>query len=260
MSRLVTLKLEIPNNIDSNIEACKSFLTSLTTQIDNSSFKNFFGINTSTISLEIANVDECTSPLITCDLNSESFITSQLKSFYPNTIVSKIDDPIQNKDLYIQSFKLKNNSYYPILTYDKFLTTSPLQKIKGVISRTLNNDISFLQLSLLPTEPSWQVKGLSFADFGNKSSSDIYPVSKDRNLITEKVSYPSFYLSLRVASSTKETLIQTTEILKELSKENSNELIKDTSLKLNERNDLLKRKVNKKDVLNINEILSLWSL
>lgn len=260
MNKLITLALTHNELKNKNIEVCKSFLESLSTLPYVSNFKKILGIKPETISLEITNIDNQEVLLITCNLNIENFVRNQLNNLYPDIVVSKIDDPIQNKDLYIQSFKLKNSSYYPLLTYDRFIGETPVQKIKQIISKTSSNEITFFQIVLSPIDPSWQTKGLSLADFGSKNKSDIYSPNKDKDLIIDKVSYPAFYSSIRIASTTKETLSQIFEIIKNTKRTNSNELIFDTNDVVNLQNHLLDRDTSRDNTLNINEILTLWNI
>lgn len=264
MSSLVTFSVKLPRNTDITPEASKTFLSALTSISSVSFFQKLVGVKPQRLSLEIASVNQQILFLITCDEDISQFVQTQIQSSYPLVIIQKINDPLMEKDLYIKNFKTSRGLYYPISTYEKFADIDPLASLLSVLSKAETDEVSLFQIALEATSSSWQSGGLSFADFGTKKEDGTYSPRADKNIIVEKVSYPGFKVSLRVASTSNKTLTEISGSLGVFARSDGNSIVgKKKKLFENKNNilkDTLERNVAGKDILNIIEIATLWHL
>ncbi|WKZ25513.1 MAG: type IV secretion system DNA-binding domain-containing protein [bacterium] len=263
MSRLVTISVKLPRLQEVTPEAAKTFLSTLTSISSVSSFQKLFGTKPQVLSLELVTVNQQILFLITVDEELERFVQTQLQSNYPLVIMQKINDPLQSQSLFVKNFKLKNGSYYPIATYDKFADIDPMASVLSVLSKAESNEVSMVQIALEATSSSWQSKGSNYADFGTKKEDGTYTPRTDKSVIVEKVSYPGFKASIRVASTSNKTLNELSSSLGVFTRSDGNTFTsKKVSLwgKASVVDDLLDRKVIGNDILNILEIATLWHL
>ncbi len=263
MSKLVTISLKLPRNTEVTPEAAKTFLSTLTSISTVSSFQKIFGKKPEAFSLEIVTINQQILFLITVDEELERFVQTQLQSNYPLVIMQKITDPLEGLAMGVKNLKLKNGSYYPISTYDKFADIDPMASVLSVLSKAESNEVSMVQLALEATGSGWQSKGASYADFGTKNEDGSYSTRSDKNIIVEKISYPGFKVSIRVASTTNKTLTELASSLGVFARSNGNSI---TTKKIgllgggHQVDDLFERKVDGNDVMNIMEIATIWHL
>ncbi|MDP3918090.1 MAG: DUF87 domain-containing protein, partial [Candidatus Woesebacteria bacterium] len=267
MSKLVTISLKLPRNIEVTPEAAKTFLSTLTSINNISSFQKLFGAKTDALSLEIVTINQQIQFLVTADHDLIQFIQTQLQSNYPLVIMQKINDPLEmdgvSNQFHCKSLKLKNGSYYPIATYDKFTDIDPMASILSVLSKSESNEVSMVQLALEATGSNWQSKGASYADFGTKNEDGTYSPRSDKNIIVEKISYPGFKASIRVASTSNKTLNELYSSFNVYARSDGNSLVlKKTGVfgKSKIVTNLIERKVVGNDILNIMELATIWHL
>lgn len=267
MSKLVTISLKLPRLQEVTPEAAKTFLSALTSIRSVNGLQKLFGAKSQVLSLELVTLNQQILFLITADENLIPFIQTQLQSSYPLVIMQKINDPLQmdnvGNQLHCKNLKLKSGSYYPISTYDKFVDIDPISSILSVLSKAIDNEVSMVQIALEAVSSSWQSKGASFADFGTKNEDGTYSPRADKNVIVEKISWPGFKASIRLASTIDKTLNELASSFGVYVRSDGNSittkktgfLSKTTAIK-----DLLDRKVTGNDILNIMEIATLWHL
>jgi hypothetical protein len=263
MSKLVTISLKLPRNTEVTPEAAKTFLSTLTSISTVSSFQKIFGKKPEAFSLEIVTINQQILFLITVDEELERFVQTQLQSNYPLVIMQKINDPLENLTLGVKNLKLKNGSCYPIATYDKFTDIDPMGSILSVLSKSESNEVSMVQIALEATNSSWQGKGASYADHGTKNEDGSYSPRSDKAIIVEKVSYPGFKVSIRVASTTNKTLSELVSSFGVYTRSEGNGFsLKKVGMFAKSKiiTDLLERKVVGNDILNIVELATLWHL
>ncbi len=263
MSKLVTISLKLPRNTEVTPEAAKTFLSTLTSISTVSSFQKIFGKKPEAFSLEIVTINQQILFLITADLDLIQFVQTQLQSNYPLVIMQKINDPLENLTLELKNLKLKSGSYYPIATYDKFTDIDPMASVLSVLSKSENNEVAMVQIALEATSSSWQEKGASYSDHGSKNEDGTYSPRSDKAIIVEKISYPGFKTSIRVASTTKKTLNELVSSFGVYARSEGNGFTpKKVGVfgKSKIITDLLERKVVGNDILNIIEIATLWHL
>lgn len=263
MSNLVTISVKLPRLQEITPEAAKTFLSALTSISTVSSFQKLFGTKPQALSLELVTINQQILFTITAAEDLIQFIQTQLQSNYPLVIMQKINDPLQGIKLYVKNLKLKNGSYYPIATYDKFSDIDPMASVLSVLSKAESNEVSMLQIALESTSSSWQKSGANYADYGTKKEDGTYSPRSDKTIIVEKISYPGFKVSIRVASTENKILNELSSSLGVFTRSDGNSITtKKIGLfgKSNVVSNLLERKVTGNDILNIAEIATLWHL
>ena len=188
MSNLVTIALKLPRNTEVTPEACKTFLSALTSINKFSFWDKLTAKKAKVFSLEIVTINQQILFLITADSEIMPYIQTQLQSNYPLVIMEKITDPLEKLEFISSNLKLKKGNYYSIATYDKFTDVDPMSSILSVLSKSEANEVSMIQISLQAISSSWQTKGNSYADFGSKNEDGSYSPRSDKSIIVEKVS------------------------------------------------------------------------
>ncbi len=263
MSKLVTISVKLPRLQEVTPEAAKTFLSALTSISTVSPLQKLFGTKPQVLSLELVTINQQILFLITADEDLIQFVQTQLQSNYPLVIMQKITDPLEGLAMGVKNLKLKNGSYYPIATYDKFSDVDPMASVLSVLSKAESNEVSMVQICLEATGSSWQSSGASYADFGTKKEDGTYTPRSDKQIIVEKISYPGFKVSIRVASTTNKILSELSSSFGVFARSDGNSI---TTKKAglfgggNVVNDLFERKVVGNDILNVVELATLWHL
>lgn len=263
MSKLVTISVKLPRLQEVTPEAAKTFLSALTSISTVSPIQKLFGTKPQVLSLELVTINQQILFLITADEDLIQFVQTQLQSNYPLVIMQKIADPLAGLNLGVKNLKLKNGSYYPIATYDKFSDIDPMASVLSVLSKAENNEVSMVQLALEATNSSWQKKGASYAEYGTKKEDGTYTPRSDKSIIVEKISYPGFKVSIRVASTTNKTLTELASSFGVFARSDGNSI---TTKKIglfskgHVVSDLIERKVIGNDIVNIMELATIWHL
>ena len=263
MQNLTTLLLRLPRNIEVTPEASQTFLSALTQINSVSFFQKLTGTKAQALALEIALVNQQILFLITCDTDIAPFVTTQIQSNYPLLIIEKVQDPIAQKQLLVTSLGLRNGSYYPLATYANFTDIDPLASILSVLSKASPDDVALVQLALESAGGSWQGAGASFAEKGTKNEDGGYSPRSDQNVIKEKISYPGFRVSVRVAANTNETRKALVSAFGVFTRADGNSFKSKGASLLNRKapsQDLLSRKVSDNQILNIVELATIWHL
>ncbi len=263
MQNLTTLLLRLPRNIEVTPEASQTFLSALTQINSVSFFQRLTGTKPQALALEIALLNQQILFLITCDTEIVPFVTTQIQSNYPLLIIEKTQDPIEQKPLLVTSLVLRNGSYYPLATYANFTDVDPLASILSVLSKSSPEDVALIQVALESAGGSWQGAGASFAEKGTKNEDGSYSPRSDQNVIKEKISYPGFRTSVRVAANTNETRRALVSAFGVFTRADGNSFKSKGSSLLNRKapyQNLLARKVSDNQILNIVELATIWHL
>lgn len=263
MSPLTTLLIKLPRNTEVTPEATKTFLSALT-QINSVSFwDKLTGVCPQALSLEIALVNQQILFLITCSSDLVPFVSTQIQSNYPLSIIEKIDDPALIAPLTVTTLKLKQGSFYPLATFDKFTDIDPMASVLSVLSKGDPDHIALIQICLECAGSSWQGHGASFAEKGTKNEDGSYSPRSDKTIINEKISYPGFKVSIRLASNTKETQKELVSAFGVFTRADGNSFsVKKAGLfsKKDSYQDLLTRRVTDNQIINILELATIWHL
>jgi hypothetical protein len=263
MQNLTTLLLRLPRNIEITPEAAQTFLSALTQINSVSFFQRLTGTKPQALALEMILTNQQILFLVTCDSELVPFVTTQIQSNYPLVIIEKIQDPIEAKPLLVTSLKLRQGSYYPLATYANFTDIDPLSSILSVLSKSDPDDVAIVQVALESAGGSWQGAGQSFAEKGTKNENGDYSPRSDQNIIKEKISYPGFKTSIRVGANTNETRKELVSAFGVFTRADGNSFKSKGSPLLSRKapyQNLLLRKVDDNQILNIVELATIWHL
>ena len=262
MQNLTTLLLKLPRNTEVTPEAAQTFLSALTQINSVSFFQRLTGTRPQALSLEIALINQQIRFQITCDTELVPFVSTQIQSNYPLVIIEKTTDSISGQNLSVVSLKLKQGSYYPVATYPAFTDIDPLASLLSVLSKSSPDQIALIQYALTSSGSGWQGAGASFAEKGKKNEDGSYSPRSDQTIIKEKISYPGFKVSVRVAANTKETLKELVSAFGVFTRADGNSFSTKKSFfgKKDGYKDLLERKVSGNQILNIVELATIWHL
>lgn len=267
-NQLTTLLIKIPRNSEITPEPAQTFLAALTQISSVGKLSKWMGEKSQILSLEIILSDQQIRFLITCSPELAPFVEAQLQSNYPLVIMEVIQDPVSLMGpLHIKTLGLKKGHYHPILTYPSFQDVDPLSSVLSVLSKAKPGEQVVVQYSLEAIDGSWQSHGnkmietgvVSVDKEGNKSRTSL----PDEAVIKEKISYPGFNLSIRLAASNVHTLNALASAFGVYTRPDGNAIgAKKFPLlsRKNERRDLLSREVRYGDVLNIHELATIWHL
>lgn len=264
MAQLTTLLIKIPRNTQVTPEAAKTMLSTLT-RINSVSFwdKILKGKKPQGLALEIALINQEINFLITADAELMPFIESQIQSNYPLAIIQKINDPLQSEGMNVISLGLSKGNFYPLATYSNFTEVDPMSSLLTVLTKGDPETVAIVQFALEATDGSWQSQGKLFAEKGEKKEDGSYSKRSDANVITEKINYPGFKVSIRLIGNDNKTRTELLSALGVFSRPDGNSIsVKKISLfdKKREAEFALKRRVLGTDVLNIEELATLWHL
>lgn len=264
MNKLTTLLLKLPRNTEVTPEAAQNFLAALT-QINSVSFlQKLTGIKPQPLALEIALINQQIQFQITCDSAIAPFVETQIQSNYPLVIVEKTNDPIlAAQKLSAISLSLRKGSYYPIAVFTGFKDVDPLASVLSVLSKASPDEIALVQYALEAAGSSWQAKGASYAEKGTKNEDGGYSPRSDQNIIKEKISYPGFNVSVRLAANTNETLRELTSAFGVFTRADGNSFSTGRGGifgKVNPLRGLIERQVSDNQILNIVELATVWHL
>lgn len=266
MTELTTLLLKLPRNTEVTPEAAQTFLAALTGINPISWFDRLLGGKPKPFALEITLVNQQIMFLITCDKELVPFIETQIQSNYPLAIIEKAQDPlseIKEEELEFINLKLSKGNYYPLATYDAFQDVDPLSSILSVLSKSNPDHITVIQYALASAGSSWQGKGKLFAEKGTKNEDGSYTPRSDASVINEKISYPGFSASVRIATNAKNSLSELTGAFGVFTRADGNNLHTQkpgTFRRKKEKKALLQRQITNSQILNIAELATLWHL
>ncbi len=263
MSELTTLLLKLPRNTQVTPEATKTFLAALTQINSISKWDRLTGKKPKSFALEIALLDQQIFFLITCDKTFSPFIETQIQSNYPLSTIQKIEDPLKNIGISFISLRLAKGNYYPLLTFEKFQDIDPISSVLSVLAKAPADTRILVQYALLATDSSWQAKGIRFAATGRKNEDGSFSPRSDANITNEKISYPGFLASIRIASNAKELLTEVANAYGVFTRADANSLSTKWPNRFNQKrqeNALFSRQVTDGEILNITEAATLWHL
>jgi hypothetical protein len=263
MHNLTTLLIKLPRNTEITPEASKTFLSALTQINGVTFFQKLTGVKAQPLALEICLINQQIQFLITCDVDLVPFVTTQIQSNYPLAIIEKRNDPMEGANIVVNTVILKKGSYYPIADYSKFADIDPLSSVLSVLSKSDPDELAIIQIALEGAGSAWQSNGASYADKGDKKEDGSYTPRHDQAVIKEKISYPGFKVSIRIAGNSEKTRkelissfgVYTRSDGNSFSKKKKSFLLKDKSLE-----QLLNREVTDNQVMNILELATVWHL
>lgn len=258
---LTTLFLRVPRNNETTSESVQTFLATMTQLGKVGTFAKLRGKHSQRLSLEIALINQQIHFLITCDRDLATFVTSQLQSNYPLIIIEEIIDPAsQIQNLHTIELTLKKGNFYPINTYPLFVDIDPLSSMLSVLSTKGDpNEFVLVQIALEGSVSAWQKSGQQLAETGGGKKEDgSYVAHPHATIIKEKIAFPGFRVSLKIASNSTQTLSEIANTFGVFTRSDGNSFGKKKSKNSNK--SLLARTVDDKQILNIVELATLWHL
>jgi len=263
MEKLTTLILKIPRNTEVTPEAAQNFLAALT-QVNSISFlQKLTGTEPRALALEIALINQQIRFQITCDSELVPFVQTQIQSNYPLVVIGKDKEGLNFKNLELTKLQLTGGSYYPIATYESFTDIDPLSSVLSVLSKSTPDDVALVQYALEATSSRWQTNGANYASRGTKNEDGTYSPRKDESVIKEKISYSGFKVSIRLAANTNKTLREMASSFGVFARADGNKFSGKSigRMKLKkETNAFLKRYVTDNQILNTQELATIWHL
>src|SRR4030066_771559 len=263
MNNLVSLVLKLPRNTEITPEAAQTFLAALTQINSVSFFQKLTGVHPQALALEIALINQQIKFQITCDETLAPFIETQIQSNYPLVIIEKSKDPLEGHNIEAESLILRKGSYYPIAIFSAFTDTDPMASVLSVLSKSDPEQIALIQYALESTSSSWQRKGESYSEKGTKNEDGSYSPRSDASVIKEKISYPGFKVSIRIAGNTNKTLTELKIAFGVFARSDGNSFATQKKGLLNRGSiatSLYLRRVTNNQILNIQELATIWHL
>ena len=267
MQNLTTLLLKLPRNTEVTPEAAQTFLAALTQVNGVGWLDRLLGKAPQAFAIELALVNQQIRFQITCDSDLAPFVETQILSNYPLVIVQKVPDSLseipQGKTLETVSLKARGGNYYPFATFSSFKEVDPLSSILSVLSKSDPDEIAIIQLALESLSPSWQGRGQAMIERGVRNADGTFSSLPDESIIKEKISYPGFAVSIRLASTTKKTLTELASAFGVFARADANSFsVKRPGLgrKGSALKNLISRQVTNAQILNIAEIATIWHL
>lgn len=261
MSKLITIAIKQQGN-NNSFEATRGFINSLETT-SSSFIEKILGTKKEILSFETLLIKNGVYNLITLSEDIYIYIESQLKFYFPKITIQKDNDPIQDLKMYATEFALEEKSHYPIQTFENFPSVDPiLNSYEDLLSLQSSNDLTLFQLIISKKEDGWQDNIINIVENNNKRHDIFSSESVDKNLTLDKVCYPCFDCSLRVASTTNKNQIKINNLFNNTERQGSNKIVAlpKKSLFNNSLDNLLDRANKKTITLNSSEIATLWHI
>ena len=162
------------------------------------------------LSLEIGSTEQKTHFFLVVEPELKSYLTSQVLSQYPKTLVhEEKQDPlfkvVKGKKTALASLSVAHGSNYPIKTFKQFSEAPPLSAIIGFLSKLTQGESAYIQILLrVPySQDSMQKKirsAMKTIDIEGKEKSNPYA-----KLIQEKLSTPLLISQIRLVFSSERT-------------------------------------------------------
>lgn len=267
MAELTTLFLKVPRGNEYTPEAARTFLSALTQLNALSRWDRIRGKKAEPLALEIVLANQQIRFMVTADTELAPFIEAQIQSNYPLVIVQRINDPLlednQLNNLNAQTLKLTRGNYYPLATYPAFTDIDPLSSVLAVLSKAPADELIIIQIALEAISGSWQSLIHKTLEAGIKDKEGNRSPLPDEAIIREKISFPGFAATMRIAARQKSTLSTLVNAFEVFTKTGGNSIsVKKPSLfsKDNSLAGLIARRVTGRDILNIAELATLWHL
>ena len=263
---LDSLFLKLPRDTEVTPEMAKNFLSALSAVLKRPGILGkLIGKKSPPLALELVTTNQQVQFVITSDSNLTEFISTQLQSNYPLVVVKKIKDPIaqMGEELYTTSLILSKPNYFPVNTYTSFTDVDPLASILAVMSKANEDENILVQLAIEAANSAWQKQGQKAMDTGRPGDEpEQTKALPEQQAIKEKISYPGYFFTLRIAATSQSRLAELSSSFGVFARSDGNGFSPKNSKFKNSKthSQLLERKVNGNQVLNVVELATLWHL
>ena len=263
MQNLTTLLLKLPRNTEVTPESAQTLLAALTQINSIGKFKKLFGGKAQSLALEIILQNQQIKFAITCDNELIPFVTTQIQSNYPLVIIEPIKDPLAGVDLEVMRLALSKGNYYPIAVTENFKEVDPLSSILSVLSKADPNQVAVVQFALESTSTYWQTAGAEYASKGTLKEDGGYSPRSDESIIKEKITYPGFLATVRIAANAKKTLTELRSAFGVFTRADGNSFSGKKLGRLKTKKEIAalhSRNVTSNHIMNIIELSTVWHL
>ena len=264
MENLTTLVLKLPRNTEVTPEAAQTFLASLTQLSSISFLEKLRGKHKTKLSLEILVFNQQIQFQVTCSNSLVSYVETQIQSSYPLVVIQKQkEDPAKSADLIVWEARLKDSQNYPLATYTAFKDIDPISSILSVLAKSEPGEVTLVQYALAGTPQGWRASIEYKIEKGIVNKDGIRSELPDREILREKILFPAFNTTVRIASNKSETLKELSNAFEVVTRPNANSIkaVRPNSLLSGSPvKALLERRVSGNQILNIAELATLWHL
>lgn len=263
MEQLVTLTLKLPRETEVTVEAAKTFLASLNSINKFSFVDRIKGKKPKALSLEIVLINQQIFFQIVCDISLVPFVEAQIQANYPLVVIQKNKQEVNFPEMEVVKLSLKSGSYYPLNTFVDFKDVDPISGVLGVLAKGDSTDAAIIQIALQSISSSWQKGGLAYAQRGTKKEDGTYTPRSDAEIIKQKVNEPGFKTSIRIASNNKDLLSKIIASFSVFANPEGNSFSPKKGIFPNKKGlhkAFTQRVVNDNQVMNINELATIWHL
>ena len=196
------LEIRPAKDSESSIDNFIHFLSALKNSLGKSSF-GLFSKQPSTISLEIACLNQTVYFIISCPTPLVSLVKSQLAAQYPSSVITLMQDYLQSwlnhGQPHFGQLNLSSPSYLPLNTVTD-QDPDRLASVLGVLSRLAPDQSAVIQLLLTASPKNWSAYSQKLITppppVPDKPSP---PPNPQKTLIEEKMKYPIYQTDIRLA-------------------------------------------------------------
>ena len=263
MANLKTLVLKLPRESEVTPEAAQTFLAALTQINSVGSIERLLGKKAPALALEIVLFNQQIRFQVVCDETLVDFVTTQIQSNYPLALIQQEKDPLESMNFEVSRLYLTKGSYYPIASYPSFQDVDPLSSVLSVMAKSDPEEITLIQYCIEATSQNWQTQGRSYSERGTKNEDGTYSPRSDADVIKQKISHPGFKTSIRIASNMEKTTKEIANAYGVFAKSDGNNIYSKRPGMLSTKKEsqaLQERRVTDSQILNIEELATLWHL
>ncbi len=194
----ILLKIKTSKDGEETAEAAVQLLSTLP-KLKNNLFEKLLGKN-ERLSFEILVREQSIHFLINVPVRLLAYFKGAIHASYPKAVIEEMDfDPVdyfllENRQLAVSSFKLKNRHYLPLKTYHDFADIDPLATLMSTLSKNEGEDTILIQL-LLATD-------FSFFSIDQTPSTEELAEHPQQQLIKQKLEQRQLRAAFKIAVAT----------------------------------------------------------
>ncbi len=157
----ILLKIKTSKDGEETAEAAVQLLSTLP-KLKNNLFEKLLGKN-ERLSFEILVREQSIHFLINVPVRLLAYFKGAIHASYPKAVIEEMDsDPVdyfllENRQLAISSFRLKNRHYLPLKTHHDFVDIDPLATLMSTLSKNEGEDTILIQLLLATDFPFFSI-------------------------------------------------------------------------------------------------------
>lgn len=204
------LEIRPAKDSESSIDNFVHFLAALQNSLGKASF-GLFSKQPSTVSLEIACLNQTVYFIISCPTRLVSLIKSQLVAQYPSSVITLMQDYLQpwfsHGKPYFSQLQLSSPSYLPLSTVTD-QNPDHLASVLGVLSRLAPDQSAIIQVLFTTSPKNWSAYAQKLITppppIPDQPSQPPHP---QKTLIEEKLKYPVYQTDIRLVGINQDKTI-----------------------------------------------------